>query len=103
MSAPTPSSRPQHIPAIPPTVASGSPAEAQTIRISPTSLDDVPTTVRTGRRLVLPARSPAGTAVDLIARLGTAVTLAALLVVTATALGVVDDAPTPTGAATTGR
>ena len=103
MSAPTPSSRPQHIPAIPPTVASGSPAEAQTIRISPTSLDDVPTKVRTGRRLVLAARSPAGTAVDLIARLGTAVTLAALLVVTATALGVVDDTPTPTGAATTGR
>lgn len=103
MSAPTPSSRPQHIPAIPPTVASGSPAEAQTIRISPTSLDDVPTTVRTGRRLVLPARSPAGTAVDLIARLGTAVTLAALLVVTATALGAVDGEPMPTGAATTGR
>ena len=103
MSAPMPSSRPQHVPSIRPTVASGSPAEAQTIRISPTSLDDVPTTVRTGRRLVLAARSPAGTAVDLIARLGTAVTLAALLVVTATALGVVDDAPTPTGAATTGR
>ena len=103
MSAPMPSSRPQHVPSIRPTVASGSPAEAQTVRISPTSLHDVPTTVRTGRRLVLPARSPVGTAVDLIARLGTAITLAALLVMTATALCVVDDTPTPTGAATTGR
>ena len=52
---------------------------------------------------MLPARSPLGTAVDVVARLGTAVTLAALLVVTATALGVVDGEPMPTGAATTGR
>jgi hypothetical protein len=38
-----------------------------------------------------------------VARLGTAVTLAALLVVTATALGAVDNEPMPTGAATSGR
>ena len=102
MSAPTPSSRPQHNPAIRPTVTSGPPADAQP-RIAPTSVHGVPTTVRSSQRLVLPARSPVGTAFDVIARLGTAITLAALLVVTATALGVVDDTPTPTGAATTGR
>jgi len=54
-------------------------------------------------RLVRRARSPIHTVVDVVARLGTAVTLAALLVVTATALGVVDDRPMPTGAATAWR
>ncbi len=89
MSAPTHPSRPQH--------TSEPAADAPTVRIHR------PAAPGTGRRLVLPARSPIGTAVDLAARLGTAVTLAALLVVTATALGVVDSEPMPTGAAATGR
>jgi hypothetical protein len=98
MSAPTHPSRPQH------TSVSGPPADAPTIWIAPTPPDSYrPGSPGTGRRLVLPARSPVGTAFDLVARLGTAVTLAALLVVTATALGVVDGEPMPTGAATTGR
>jgi hypothetical protein len=91
MSAPTPPSRPQH--------TSGS--DAPTIRIGPTPpVGRRPVARGTGQQLALPARSPVGTAVDLVARLGTAVTLAALLVVTATALGVVGDQPMPTGAAT---
>jgi hypothetical protein len=94
MSAPTPPSRPQH--------TSGS--DTPTIRIGPTPpAGRRPAIPGTGQRLTLPARSPVSTAFDLVARLGTAVTLAALLVVTATALGVVDDQPMPTGAATTGR
>jgi hypothetical protein len=98
MSAPTHPSRPQHA------SASGPPADAPTIWIAPTPPDGYrPASPGTGRRLVLPARSPVSTAFDLVARLGTAVTLAALLVVTATALGVVDGEPMPTGAATTGR
>ena len=95
MSAPTRPSRPQH------ESVSGPPADAPTIWIAPTPPDGY--RPATGRRLVLPARSPVGTALDLVARLGTAVTLAALLVVTATALGVVDGEPMPTGAATTRR
>ena len=95
MSAPTHPSRPHHA------SVSGLPADAPTIRIAADG--HRPATPGTGRRLVLPARSPVGMAFDLIARFGTAVTLAALLVVTATALGVVDGEPMPTGAATTGR
>ena len=94
MSAPTPPSRPQHTPG----------SDAPTMRIAPAPPDGRrPAAPGTGRRLALPARSPASTAFDVVARLGTAVTLAALLVVTATALGVVDDQPMPTGSATTGR
>ncbi|HSU11127.1 MAG TPA: hypothetical protein VLK57_18160 [Pseudonocardia sp.] len=105
MSAPTPSSRPQYVP-------SGRPvdplfrvsADARTMRIAPCLPDDhLAGTPRNAQRLVLRARSPLGSAVDLVARLGTAVTLAALLVVTATALGAVDGEPMPTGAATAGR
>jgi hypothetical protein len=101
MSAPTPSSRPQYVP-------SGRPvdplfrvsADARTMRIAPCLPDDhLPGTPRNAQRLVLRARSPLGSAVDVVARLGTAVTLAALLVVTATALGAVDGEPMPTGAA----
>jgi hypothetical protein len=88
MSAPTPPWRPQH------TVA-----DDVTVWIAPTP----PPPDRPVKRLTLPARSRTGTAFDLAARLGTAVTLAALLVVTATALGVVDDEPMPAGAASTGR
>jgi hypothetical protein len=92
MSAPTPTWRPQH------TVP-----DDLTVWIAPTSPPDRPVTPQTARRLTLPARSRVGTAFDLVARLGTAVTLAALLVVTATALSVVDGEPMPTGAASTGR
>jgi hypothetical protein len=53
--------------------------------------------------MILPARSTRGTAFDVAARVGTAVTLVALLVVTGAVLGVVDAAPVPAGAATAGR
>ena len=43
------------------------------------------------------------TAFDIVARLGTAVTLAALLVVTGTLLAVLDAEPVPAGARTAGR
>ena len=93
MSAPTPPWRPQH-----------AVSDDLTVWIAPTPPPlDRRAAPRTGKPLTLPARSRAGTAFDLVARLGTAVTLAALLVVTATALGVVDGEPTPTGAASTGR
>jgi hypothetical protein len=48
-----------------------------------------------------PSRSVFGTAFDVVARVGTAVTLAALLVVVGTLLAMVDAEPTPTGATTT--
>jgi hypothetical protein len=41
--------------------------------------------------------------VDVAARLGTAVTLAALLILTGTALTLLDAEPTPTGASSGGR
>ena len=52
-----------------------------------------------------PSRSVFGTAFDVVARIGTAVTLTALLVVVGTMLAMVDAEPTPTGATTitTGR
>jgi hypothetical protein len=87
MSAPTSPWRPQPVP------------DDCTVWIAPTP----PPLDRPAMRLTLPARSRTGTAFDLAARLGTAVTLAALLVVTATALGVVDGEPMPTGAASSGR
>ena len=89
MSAPTPPSRPLYAPV--------RPVEARTVRLTPLG-----TTGEAGQKLVLSARSPLRTAVELVARLGTAVTLAALLVVTATVLGVVGGEPAPTGATTTG-
>lgn len=85
----------------PPPRTAVSAVDAPTVWIAPTP--PVGYTAGNGPRLVLRARSPLHTAVDLVARFGTAVTLAALLVVTATALGVMDDRPMPTGAATAGR
>lgn len=80
----------------PPPRTAVSAADAPTVWIAPTP--PVGHTAHSGPRLVLRARSPLYTTLDLVARFGTAVTLAALLVVTATALGVVDDRPMPTGA-----
>ena len=48
-------------------------------------------------------RSPLHTALDVAARIGTAVTLAALLVVTGMVLTLAHDEPTPAGVSTTGR
>jgi hypothetical protein len=53
--------------------------------------------------LVLSPRSTFGTVVDIAARIGTAVTLVALMVLTGTVLAVHNAEPVPTGAATTGR
>jgi hypothetical protein len=50
-----------------------------------------------------PARSTLGTTLAVLARLGTAVTLAALLVVTGTLLAVLDVEPVPAGVSTAGR
>ena len=50
-----------------------------------------------------PTRSALGTAFEIVARLGTAVTLAALLVVTGTLLAVLDAEPVPAGVSTAGR
>ena len=55
------------------------------------------------RRLVLSPRSTFGTVVDIAARIGTAVTLVALMVLTGTVLAVHNAEPVPIGAATTGR
>lgn len=54
-------------------------------------------------RMVLPARSTLGTLFDVAARVGTAVTLAALLIVTGTLLTMFDVEPMPRGVATAGR
>jgi hypothetical protein len=54
------------------------------------------------RRMVLPARTRTATLVDVAARIGTVVTLAALLIVAGTVLTMVDAEPVPTGATTTG-
>ena len=105
MSAPTHSSRPQHVP--PGRLVVPAPAvstDARTVRIGPLPSAGHPgTPPRTAQRIVLRAHSPLGSAIDVVARLGTAVTLAALLVLTATALGAVDGEPMPTGSATTER
>jgi hypothetical protein len=50
-----------------------------------------------------PERSTAGTAFEIVARLGTAVTLAALLVVTGTLVAALDAEPVPAGVSTAGR
>ena len=55
------------------------------------------------RPMVLSPRSTFGTVVDTAARIGTAVTLVALMVLTGTALAVLHAQPTPTAATTTGR
>jgi hypothetical protein len=47
--------------------------------------------------MILPGRSGVRTALDVVTRIGTAVTLAALLVVTGTVLGAVQAEPTPAG------
>jgi hypothetical protein len=55
------------------------------------------------RSPIEPSRSVLGTAFAVVARVGTAVTLAALLVVVGTVLTMIDAEPTPTGVTTTGR
>ena len=62
---------------------------------------------RTGRTparyTIRSSRSVFGVAVDVAARVGAAVTLAALLVVVGTVLTMVDAEPMPTGVTTTGH
>ncbi len=99
MSAPTHPSRPQHTPYVRPVDA---PSDVRTVWIAPTPPDFGPRPPAVAKKLVLPAHTALGTAFDAVARLGTAITLAALLVVTATVLGVVDGEPMPTGATTAG-
>ena len=52
---------------------------------------------------IRPSRSAFGTAFDVVARVGTAVTLAAVLVFIGTVLGTVNATPTPAGVTTAGR
>jgi len=63
--------------------------------------------IRNGRTpahyTIRPSRSAIGIVVDVAARVGAAVTLAALLVVVGTVLTMVDAEPTPTGVTTTGH
>lgn len=99
MSAPTHPSRPQRTPHVRPVDA---PSDVRTVWIAPTPPDFGHRPPAVAKKLVLPARSPLGTAVAAVAHIGTAITLAALLVVTATVLGVVDGEPMPTGATTAG-
>jgi hypothetical protein len=87
MSAPTP---PPHLP-----VAS---YDARTEWLDPRP----PRSTPAERRMILPARSRTATLVDVAARIGTVVTLAALLIVAGTVLTMVDAEPVPTGAATAG-
>jgi hypothetical protein len=95
MSAPTPSRRPMHPLARPPIGV----LDLPTLQLTPLRPD-----VRgAGRRMVLPARSRAGTAADVLARLGSAITLAALLVLTGTVVGATHAGPTPAGVTTPGR
>jgi hypothetical protein len=98
MSAPTHPSRPQHAPHVRPV---DTPSDVRTVWIAPTPPSLGPGHPAVAKKLVLPPHTPLGTAVDVVARLGTAITLAALLVVTATVLGVVDGDPMPMGATTT--
>ena len=101
MSVPMPRPRPPHVGTAPPLLSG---PLAPTVRISV-----VPAPAPPGpepdaqRRMILPAASTRGTALDVAARVGTAVTLVALLVVTGAVLGVVDAAPARAGAATAGR
>jgi hypothetical protein len=62
-----------------------------------------PHPLQQARPMVVRARSRRTTVIDVVARIGTAVTLAALLIVTGTVLTVVDAEPVPTGATTAGR
>jgi hypothetical protein len=90
MSAPIP---PPHLP------SAASPARTEWL--GPRPLDATPP--EPGRPMIPPTRSRLATVIDVVARVGTAVTLAALLIVTGTVLTMVDAAPVPTGAATAGR
>jgi hypothetical protein len=99
MSAPTHPSRPQHAPHVRPVHA---PSDVRAVWIAPTPPDPGHRSPGVGKQLVLPAHTPLRTAFEVVARLGTAITLAALLVVTATVLGVVEGEPMPTGATTAG-
>jgi hypothetical protein len=87
MSAPTP---PRHLPAA---------LDARTVWLGPRP---VPAPSDGVRRMILPARSRRTRLIDVAARIGTAVTLAALLIVTGMVLTMVDAEPTPTGATTAG-
>jgi hypothetical protein len=87
MSAPTP---PPHLPAA---------FDARTVWLGP---GPVPAPSDAARRMILPARSRRARLIDVAARIGTAVTLAALLIITGMVLTMVDKAPTPTGATTAG-
>jgi len=93
MSAPTPPSRSPHQPASPD-------ARTEWLLPRPRTGEGVPDAAHP---LVIPARSTLGTVFEVAARLGTAITLAALLIVTGTVLTLLDAEPTPTGAATAGR
>jgi hypothetical protein len=62
-----------------------------------------PNPLRPARPMILPSRSRVTTVLNIAARIGTAVTLAALLVVTGSLLTMVDAQPVPTGASSTGR
>jgi hypothetical protein len=57
----------------------------------------------TPRPPILQSRSVFATVLDVVARLGTAVTLAALLVVVGCVLATVDSEPAPTGVAVPSR
>jgi hypothetical protein len=87
MSAPTP---PPHLP-----VAS---YDARTEWLAPR----LPRSSPPERRMILAARTRRARLVDVAARIGTVVTLAALLIVAGTVMTMVDADPVPTGAATTG-
>jgi hypothetical protein len=92
MSAPTPP--PTHPPHLPGTWS----YDARTEWLGPRPLQSAPPE----RRMILPARSRMATMLDVAARVGTVVTLAALLIVAGTVLTMVAAEPVPTGAATAG-
>ena len=87
MSAPTP---PPHLPA--------AFHDARTEWLVPR----VPQPAPPERRMILAGRTRRATLVDVAARIGTVVTLAALLIVAGTVMTMVDAEPVPTGATTTG-
>jgi hypothetical protein len=96
MSTPTPSWRPLHPYATrPPTGV----LDLPTLRLTRLRPDEP----ATRRRMILPAHPTTGTAVDVLARLGTAVTVAALLVLTGTVVGATHAGPSPAGVTTPGR
>jgi hypothetical protein len=98
MSAPTPPSRPPHAPTARPPLPGPLAPTMRIIAVPPPGpMPDA------GRPMILSAGSARGRAFDVAARVGTAVTLLALLVVTGAVLGVLDAPPVTAGAATAGR